>query len=182
MQSNRIKEIEKEFEANSLGNEEKIYEIFKELGIDDYKLVNHQPIFSVNDSVADALRMPGINCKSLLIKDKKKSKYFLVIIDDFRQMDQKHFKALTGWGKIRFAYEEELWEMMKLKPGSVGPYGLINDKNHEIIVVLDKQIGTASEREPINFHPNRNTGTLTVTRGQFMNFLKYLGNELIMEK
>lgn len=161
--------------------EKELYEKLKEIGIYDYTVKEHPPLFSVEDVIANDCMMPGLNFKNLLIKDKKAETYYLVILEDSRKMENKYFKEFTGWGKIRFAHPEELYEKMGLKPGSVSPYGLLNNSEHDIIIVVDHAIAAADEDELINFHPNRNTATLTVKKHQFVKYLESLGNKIIWE-
>lgn len=161
--------------------EKELYEKLKELGITDYTVKEHPPLFSVEDVIANDCMMPGLNFKNLLIKDKKAEAYYLVILEDSRKMENKYFKKFTGWGKIRFANPDELFEKMGLKPGSVSPYGLLNNEEHDIIIVVDHAIAAADEDELINFHPNRNTATLTVKKHQFVKYLESLGNKIIWE-
>lgn len=161
--------------------EKELYEKLKELGITDYTVKEHPPLFSVEDVIANDCMMPGLNFKNLLIKDKKADTYYLVILEDSRKMENNYFKEFTGWGKIRFAHPEELFEKMGLKPGSVSPYGLLNNDEHDIIIVVDHSIIEAAEDELINFHPNRNTATLTVKKHQFVKYLESLGNKIIWE-
>ena len=161
--------------------EKELYEKLIELGIDDYSVKEHPPLFSVEDVIENDCMIPGLNFQNLLIKDKKAETYYLVILEDSRKMENKYFKGFTGWGKIRFAHPEELYEKMGLKPGSVSPYGLLNNVEHDIIIVVDHAIAEANQDELINFHPNRNTATLTVKKHQFVKYLESLGNKIIWE-
>ncbi len=162
-------------------NEARLYEILKELNITDYTVHEHEALFSAFQEGAEDLMFPGINLKNLLIKDKKAEHYYLVVLEDHRRMDQKHFKQVTGWGKNRFATEEELWELMKLKPGSVTPYGLMNDTEKKVTAVLGNEIVAADDEELLNLHPCRNTATISLHKKDFLRVLDYLGNEVIME-
>jgi Ala-tRNA(Pro) deacylase len=58
-------------------------------------------------------------------------------------------------------------------PGSVTPFGLINDTEHHVHVFLDRQLQQA---ERVSFHPCINTASLMVTRADFERFLQYMGN------
>lgn len=162
-------------------NENKFYEILRKLNIKDYKIYEHQPLFSAEQEDAEECMFPGINLKNLLIKDKKTEKYFLLVLEDHVRMDQKHFKEITGWKKNRFATEEELWELMKIKPGAVTPYLLFNDKGKKITLVLGKDIVEADDKELLNLHPCRNTATISLHKRDFMKIMKYMGNDIIEE-
>ncbi len=76
--------------------------------------------------------------------------------------------------KLSFASEKRLYKYLKLTPGSVTPFGLINDTDNHVIVLYEKGLELS---ENINFHPNINTHTLTVSFEDFLKFLKNSGNE-----
>ena len=162
--------------------EAELYDVFQRIGITEYKVHEHKAIFSTKEAEEAGLVMAGLNLKNLLIKDKKTEHFFMIILEDHRQMDAKHFKSLTGWGKIRFAKEEEMWDLLRLPPGSVSPFGLLSDKAHRVTVVLEKLITEAAAEELVNFHPNRNTATLSLQKRDFLKFLEYIGTEVIFEE
>ena len=163
-------------------NEARVDEIFNETGITDYVVHEHDAIFSTEDAEEKGLIMEGLNLKNLLIKDKKRGNYYMLIMDDNHHMDTKHYKQVTGWTKIRFSTEEEMWDLLQLKPGSVTPFALFNDVDKQITVVLEKMIVDASDDELVNFHPCRNTATLSLKKKDFMKFLDYVGNKVIEEQ
>lgn len=162
--------------------EAELYDVFQRIGITDYDIHEHKAIFSTKEAEDEGLILPGLNLKNLLIKDKKTEHFFMVILEDHRHMDEKHFKDLTGWGKIRFAQEKEMWELLRLTPGSVSPFGLLSDKDHRVTVVLEKLITDAAEDELVNFHPNRNTATLSLKKKDFLKFLESIGADVIFER
>jgi len=66
-----------------------------------------------------------------------------------------------------------------LQPGEVSPFGLLSDEKHEVIVVLDEDLTRAAS---VNFHPNVNTATVTISTPDFMKFLKWRGNRVVVVK
>ena len=60
-----------------------------------------------------------------------------------------------------------------LSPGSVSPFGLINDGTHQVRVVIDADLRTAGR---IAFHPNVNTATIALAWTDFQRFLARCGN------
>jgi len=163
-------------------NEKRFYDLLNELGITEFTIHEHDAIFSADDADEKGLIMDGLNLKNLLIKDKKAGDYYMVILDDHRHMDARHFKEVAGGGKTRFANEDEMWQLLKLTPGSVTPFALFNDTEKQITVVLEKQIADAEDDELVNFHPCRNTATLSMKKCDFMKYLKSMGNKVILEK
>ena len=62
-----------------------------------------------------------------------------------------------------------------LTPGSVSPFGLINDPSHAVRVVIDRDLKSAVR---LSFHPNINTATLTIAAADFQKFLDACGNTI----
>lgn len=162
--------------------EARLYEVFEKLDIKDYKIIEHEAVFTSQEAEDAGLNMPGLNLKNLLIKDRKHEEFYLIILEYHRHLEEKHFRKLTGWGKIRFARPEELQALLHLTPGSVSPFGLIFDTDKRVSVILDKEIADAADDEPVNFHPNRNTATLSLAKKDFVKFLDYIGCRVIWEE
>ena len=78
-----------------------------------------------------------------------------------------------GDGKLSFASPERLMTHLGVTPGSVSPFGLINDASHEVRVFLDRDLKAA---ERISFHPNINTVTVVLAFADFERFLAARGN------
>jgi Ala-tRNA(Pro) deacylase len=62
-----------------------------------------------------------------------------------------------------------LMQTMWLEPGSVSPFGLINNENKDVEVYIDKQVYDA---DIVNFHPNINTASLSLTSEMFHKYLQ----------
>ena len=64
---------------------------------------------------------------------------------------------------------------MGLTPGAVSPFGIVNDRERKVVVVID---GELWREELLNYHPNDNRATLTLSRADFQRFLDHCGNEV----
>jgi Ala-tRNA(Pro) deacylase len=60
-------------------------------------------------------------------------------------------------------------------PGSVSPFGLINDQQRHVRVYVDRDLRRASR---VSFHPNLNTRTATLSYTDFERFLAHAGNQV----
>lgn len=158
----------------------RLYALLEELNI-EYIKYEHPAFFTVEEGDLLGFEAPGLNLKNLFIRDKKTGDYFLVILDDHRRLDFKAFRLLTDWKHPTFATDAELMRFLGLTPGSVTPFGLINDEARAVTVVLDKCIGEADGEELVNFHPNTNTATLGIKKKDFLRFLAYRGNRILQE-
>ena len=70
---------------------------------------------------------------------------------------------------ISFARDFYLMNLLGVKPGSVTPFGLINDQNNEVKFFLDKKI---LHHKKVNFHPLINTSTVSLGTKDFVLFMK----------
>jgi len=65
--------------------------------------------------------------------------------------------------------------VLGLEAGSVSPFGLLNDREKEVTVLIDRDL---KKEGKVNFHPNINTATLTIAFGDFVRFLEHCGNAM----
>ena len=161
--------------------EQKLYEIFEKLRIENYTVKYHEPILTIEQADEFGLAMEGLNLKNLFLREKKTGRFFMVIIDDHRQTDLKYFKEVAGWRQVSFAKEEELMEVLGVGAGTVTPLALFHDVEKCVVVVLGKEITEAPDTEKVSFHPCRNDATLTMTKGDFLKFLEHVENTVIFE-
>ena len=72
-------------------------------------------------------------------------------------------------GNISFARDLYLKNILGVNPGSVTPFGLINDQESRIKFFLDKKI---LYHKKVNFHPLVNTSTISLDTKEFLLFMK----------
>ena len=161
--------------------EKQVYEVLDRLSI-PYARDFHEACFTVEQAKAQGLNRPGINVKNLVILDKKTGEHFMVILEDERRLDFKHFSEITGWSKkATFASDEDIFAYLGVHIGSCSVFGIINDKKNHVTVVLERTIGHAAPDAIINFHPNVNTATVSLTIRDLFRFLEWAGNQVILE-
>ncbi|QNL44832.1 prolyl-tRNA synthetase associated domain-containing protein [Oscillibacter hominis] len=160
---------------------EELLALLKRLNI-RYELYEHEAFFTVEEAEQLGLVMPGLNLKCLLIKDKKTLRFYLVVLEDHRQLDSRHFAKSTGWRRPTFAGADELYEKLGLTPGSVSPLGLVNNREHDVVLVLERAVLDADGQELLNFHPCRNTATMGIRKCDFLRLVEELGNPVVWEQ
>jgi Ala-tRNA(Pro) deacylase len=114
------------------------------------------------------------HCKNLFFRNHKGDKHYLVVLECHQQMAIHDIEKMLKQGKLSFASQQRMEKYLGLKPGSVSPFGLINDTHKEVKLFLDKNLANA---ERLSFHPNDNTAGLVVTNADFMRYLKLLNSE-----
>lgn len=145
-----------------------VYNILDALNI-QYKIYEHPPVYTVDDVDRLSLEFEGIGCKNLFLKDNKGKKHFLIVIEDHKRVDLNQLSKDHDLGRIGFASENRLMKYLGLLPGSVSPFGIINDKNAEVIVIVDKDL---LSENMLTFHPNINTATVELKTNDFIKFLE----------
>ena len=136
--------------------------------------VEHPPLFTVGESTALRGEIPGGHTKNLFVKDKK-SRLFLLVLGEDTQVDLKRVhEIIGGQGRVSFGSAELLEEVWGVLPGSVTPFGAINDNDGRVTIVLDAAM-MAHER--LNFHPLVNTRTTGLASADLVKFLRATGHE-----
>ena len=137
------------------------------LGI-PYARHEHPPVATVDEAEQHWAGIDATHCKNLFLRNQKGNRHYLVIIEHAKRADLRAVADQIGDGKLSFASADRLMAHLGLTPGSVSPFGLINDREHVVRVVLDRDLKSADR---LSFHPNINTATLTVAAADFARFL-----------
>lgn len=139
----------------------------QELGI-TYDVVDHPPAFSTEQADSYIEGLEGVRT----LTNKKKTQYYLLIMDDKKPLDMDDFKVQVGANRIRMASLDSLAEKMNLPAGTVSPFGLLNNEEKDIHVYFDKDI--VSE-DVMTFHPNTNEKTIFIKTQDLFRFLESIG-------
>jgi Ala-tRNA(Pro) deacylase len=127
---------------------------------------SHAPVFTVEESQALRGTLPGGHCKSLFLKDKKGQLWLVVALED-SPVDLKTLDKRIGSARLS-------WQVLGVRPGSVTPFGLINDRDHRVSVVLDRAM---MAHELLNYHPLVNDRTTAIRSADLLTFLRATGHE-----
>jgi Ala-tRNA(Pro) deacylase len=143
-----------------------------ELGIEAVTR-DHPPVYTVEEARALRGDIPGGHCKNLFLKDKKGQLWLVVCLED-AVIDLKSLPDRIGAARISFGKAELLQEVLGVEPGSVTPFALINDLEHQVNVVLDKKM---MDCDLVSYHPLVNTATTTLTPSDLMRFIESCGHK-----
>lgn len=156
---------------------EKVYEVLRNLDI-EYKVVTHPAVFTSTEAEQYRTLFQGARCKNLFLRNEKGHTHYLVIIDQAKAMNLRELAFELGEKRLGFASPERLKKYLGLTPGSVSVFGLINNADKNVVVVIDEDL---QKEERINFHPNINTETLTILYSDLLKFLRWTGNRVIIQ-
>lgn len=151
---------------------DELFAMLAGLGIET-RTHRHPPVFTVEENRALRGGLSGGHCKSLFLKNKK-DQLWLVVCREDRRMDFRRLERQLGSGRLSFGKPELLMDVLGVTPGSVTPFGLINDRGGRARVVLDKAMLIES---PLNYHPLENTATTQIAAADLLRFIRGTGHE-----
>ena len=124
----------------------------------------------------------SVHCKNLFFRNHKGNRHYLVCFNCDYDLDIHHLEqtlkaalvaqGLPSCGKLSFASPERMMRYLGLEPGSVSPFGLINDVEHGVHLFLDATLRNAST---LSFHPNDCRGTVVIALADFERYLAEVG-------
>ena len=135
--------------------------------------LTHEPVFTVEQARRVRGRVPGGHSKNLFLRTKKGVMWLIVAKED-RQIDLKQLATRLGSDRLSFGSPERLMGALGVIPGAVTPFGVINDTQGRVRVVLDRGL---LEEDPLNFHPLDNAMTTAITSADLLRFLEATGHE-----
>lgn len=113
------------------------------------------------------------HCKNLFFRNHKGNRHYLVVFDCDRDLAIRDLEARLRQGKLSFASEPRMERYLGLKPGSVSPFGLINDAENHVRLFLDERL---KQCPLLSFHPNDCRATVVIAREAFERYLDLTGN------
>ena len=152
--------------------QKELYELFERLAI-QFEYHEHPPLATIEDAKIHWKDYNSGRCKNIFFRNHKGDRHYLVILEHLRQLNIKDLEKRLKQGKLTFASDRRLKKYLGVGPGSVSPFGLINDKEKHVYLFIDEKL---NESARLAFHPNINTASLVVSRSDFLKFLEHTGN------
>src|SRR5580692_10272274 len=146
-----------------------------QLGV-EHSTMTHPPIFTVEEGREWHDKIPGLHCKNLFLKDRR-DKIWLVVMPGDKRADLNRLEKTIQAARLSFGRPELLLEVLGLTPGSVTPFGLINDVTRCVTVVIDQDL---PKSEWVNFHPLHNAASTTLRSADLLRFIRALGYEPVI--
>ena len=152
-----------------------LFALFDRLGI-AHRTAEHAAVFRVGEGEQIKAGLPGGHTKNLFLKDAKGQLWLVSALQD-AAIDLKALPKAIGAARLSFGPAELMRATLGVTPGSVTPFGLINDTGRRVRFVLDAGLAAS---DPVNFHPLTNTATTAISQADFRRFLAALGVEALI--
>lgn len=154
---------------------EDIYTILQKLNI-QYEKFDHPAVFTVSEAAQYDRGIYAGKSKNLFLRNVKGDMHYLVVMQADKRLDLERLATLLNEKKLSFGSEERLLKYLGLTPGSVSPFGLINNTDKSVKVIIDNDL---LKYEKLAYHPNVNTATLVITKEDLQKFLESTGNKIV---
>lgn len=154
--------------------ERSVYDVLAEIGI-PYTRHEHPPVFTVEEAEQHWRDIDASHCKNLFLRNKKGTAHYLVVVERSTPVDLRRLTAQLGEDRLSFGSPERLVKHLGLTAGAVSPFGIINDRDRAVTVVLEEKLRSSPR---IAFHPNVNTATIALAFADFERFLASRGNRV----
>lgn len=125
--------------------QDKVYEVLKELGI-GYDYLEHPAAPTIEIALQYCNNMDSTHCKNLFFRNHKGNRHYLVIFYCEQNLAIHELEQRLRQGRLSFASEQRMQKYLGLKPGSVSPFGLLNDTEHHVCF-LDENL-----KKPRKYH------------------------------
>ena len=113
------------------------------------------------------------HCKNLFFRNHKGNRHYLVVLDCEQDLDIHDLEQRLHQGKLTFASPARMEKYLGISPGSVSPFGLINDVGNHVHLFLDSNL---TKYDSLSFHPNDNHATVVISKEEFARYLQEVGN------
>ena len=155
-----------------MNGQPELYQVLSELNI-KFEYYEHPPAPTIEKAIKYWEDLKATHCKNIFFRNHKGNRHYLVILEHLRQLDIHDLEKRLHQGKLTFASDQRLKKYLGVEPGSVSPFGLINDTEKHVHLFIDEKL---NESERLAFHPNVNTASIVVSKSGFLKFLEYTGN------
>lgn len=138
--------------------EKRTYDFLDKLDV-EYTRYEHEPLMTI--VAAEELdKKIGLEiCKNLFLSTRHSTEFYLLVMVGSKKFNTGKVSKQIGVPRMTFADDEHMLEFLDIKPGSVSPLGLINDKNNNVKLLIDSDV---VNMEKIAVHPCVNTATVVL--------------------
>lgn len=166
---------------NRLDKEIRVYDFLDKLGI-QYQRIDHEAAMTMEacEEIDHALGDNTTICKNLFLCNRQETAFYLLMIPDTKVFHTKDLSAQIGSARLSFAKQEYMEKFLDITPGSVSVLGLMNDKEHQVKLLIDEEV---LDSEYFGCHPCINTSSLRMRTADLIEkVLPAMGHDFVKVK
>lgn len=154
--------------------EVRVYDLLDSLSV-EYVRVDHEATDTMEACKGVDEILDIFICKNLFLCNRQKTKFYLLMMPGDKPFKTKELSAQINSARLSFAGPEFMEQYLDILPGSVSVLGLMNDKEHKVQLLMDRDL---LEAEYFGCHPCVNTSSLKIrTKDLFEKILPTVGHE-----
>ena len=139
-----------------LDKEVRTYDLLDSLGV-EYDRVDHAPAATMEDCKEVDEILEAMVCKNLFLCNRQETAFYLLMIPDTKGFHTRICRRRSVRRDYYFAKPEYMEKFLDITPGSVSVLGLMNDKEHQVKLLIDEEV---LDSEYFGCHPCINTSSL----------------------
>ena len=145
--------------------EMRVYQELNTLGI-PFTRIDNEPAETMEECVALDQRLGAEIRKTIVVCNRQKTNFYLVVLPANKPFDTKNFCAKLGCARVSFASAELMKEKLGVVPGSATIMGVLNDPEGQVQVVIDQEV---AKDEWFACNPGVNTTHIKFRTEQLLN-------------
>lgn len=157
-----------------LDREVRVYDFLDNLGI-KYKRTDHEPANTMEACNEIDAVLGVLICKNLFLCNRQKTNYYLLMMPGDKKFKTKELSSQINSARLSFADPEDMLTYLDIEPGAVSIMGLMNDKKHDVQLLIDEDVLVGDE---LGCHPCVCTSSLKLnTKDVIEKFLPATGHD-----
>lgn len=147
-------------------------EALKALNI-EYKYYSHAAAKTMEDCAHIGEDVGARHFKNLFLTNRQCTDFYLLLIGESKPFRTADVSKQLGVSRLSFATPEYMQKKLNLAPGAVTPLALINNAQHDIIVVIDSDI---LHYGMVCAHPLISSASVALKMDDLLRFIAACGN------
>ena len=149
--------------------------LLDEMGI-SYVRYEHALALTMHDCEDIGRDIGAHHFKNLFLCNRQKTQFYLLAMGPDKPFHTKDLSHQIGSARLSFAPEEALWELLHCTPGSATVLGLMNDAEHRVRLLMEREV---YEAEYFSCHPCICTSSLKLKTSDVLHkFLPHTGHDV----
>ena len=150
-----------------LDKETRCYDLLDKLGI-AYTGADHDHADTIELCLGIEEKLGCRICKNLFLCNRQQTVFYLLLMPGDKPFKTKYLSEQINSSRLSFGTPEFMEKLLDITPGSVSVLGLMNDNDHAVNLIIDKDL---LADEYIGCHPCINTSTLKLRLDDILNKL-----------
>ena len=115
---------------------EDILSALREMGI-PYDLVTHAPAHTMEECRVPAARLHAVMPANLFLRPRRHPVYYLLVCSPEARFVTASVSRQVGSPRLCFAEPDEMWQVLRCRPGSASPLELLYPEARDVTLLMD---------------------------------------------